>query len=560
MITNENSLLNRAARSQWLSFCVLGIIILFSHINIFDNQFVMDDFDYIVHWPLIQDLGNIPDFFIRFVPHPGQEGIYSPIKTLIHAFNYHLFGLNPFGYHVVSLIIHLIGSFFVYKIVRLLAVNNLTALIAAILFSLHPVQVESITYMTASVDMVGIVFLFIAFYYFVRFYQENTKNNLHYALAAVFSVLAVYTHELAISLPLLFTWYGICFPAKNIKLKNYAARLFPFYAIVLIYVLNKYFILGGITRGSYVADSFYLTMLITVKAMARYIYLCLFPFVLTHNHVISEGIFSFDHMDFDRIAVLSQSIYEPKVMIALLVLGCLAAIASVNFRKNPLVTFCIGWFYVSLLPVSNIIPSGVYFAERYLYPGMLGFCMLMTLGIINFNRLNIQKPKMNLSALSTFFLIGLILFYSLRTLLRNHEWRDEIAFFESAVWANPKSALMNNDLGIIYTDYGLIDKALLSFQKAIRLQPENPEFYFAMSEAYIQKRQYAQALEVLNKSIELKPDFAEVHYNLAGIYQVLGQPDKADKILDQALQYYRQQGRTEEAENLKDAFSAYFKE
>lgn len=544
-------------KSSALSGIVYGVVILLTRLNIFQNQFVKDDYDYIVNWPLIQNLGRFADYFIHYVPHPGQEGIYSPLKTLFHALSYHLFGLNPFGYHVLSLLIHLSAAVFVFKIVQRLVSGSNVAFLAGLLFSLHPVQVEAITYMTASIDMAGVVFMFISFYWFIRYWSEGQRRPKDYWLSLVFALLAVFTHELMISIPILFAWYLFC--VKKVKLGKMAVSVWPYAGIVLFYVACKYSVLGDIARGPYVYGSFYLTMLIILKAFAKYVFIVLFPITLTHNHVISQGIFSFDHADFDQVSVLSQSFFDWQVLISVLVLSFLAYMIKVNIKLRPVVAFCIGWFYLSLLPVSNIIPSSVYFAERYLYPGMLGFCLLLAMGINALIRLR-EEGKVIPPYLGQVCLIMLIGFYSGRTLLRNKDWKNEIVFYESAIRSNPKSALMRSDLGIIYTEFGDIPRAIESFNQSLAIQPRNPETYYALSEAYTQARMYTQAIEALEKSIELNPDYAESYYNLAGLYHFLNAQGLSKQYLDKSILIYRAQGRVEEAKELEDAFNQYLSE
>src|SRR3989338_6941211 len=123
-------------RQKFIHFSIIIVLVLAAFRNIFQNGFIMDDYDFIVHWPLIQDWSHLYRFFVWYIPPDGQLGIYSPLKTLFHALNYHLFGSNPFGYHVVSLIIHLISVFFVYRIAESLTRQPLAALISALLFSL----------------------------------------------------------------------------------------------------------------------------------------------------------------------------------------------------------------------------------------------------------------------------------------------------------------------------------------------------------------------------------------------------------------------------------------
>ncbi len=553
MLNKIKNIFDYIVKDEALSLIIVFILMVFSRVNIFVNNFVMDDMDFIVSWPLIQDLANWPSFFINYIPPAGQEGIYSPLKTLVHAIFYNLFGLNPLGYHIVSLLIHGSGIYFVYKIIDRLTGNKTIGFVSTVIFAVHPVQVEAITYMTASVDMVGIVFLFGAFYFLMLSVDEAGRKNVVYYMVSMFlGVLAVFTHELAISIPLLFLWYLFCYSKDSYK--KIFLRTLPFLAIVLIYVLCKILALGGITRGEYVGGSFYLTMLIAIKALFKYIVICFFPFVLTHNHIISSGISSFGQDDFDKYKVMAQSIFDLNTFIPFLMLLSLVALAVIYYRKNRLISFAIGWYFLALLPVSNIIPSGVLFGERYLYPGLLGFALMV--GVL----FDYAYNKNKIYAISLIVLLITTGFYVVRTLIRNADWKNEIALMESAVKANPQSALMRNDLGLIYTKNSRNEDALKSFKEALFRRSDDPVTYFSMAESYIQLKQYKNAIDSLEAAIKYNPEYAEAYYNLASIYAVWKMNDKALENLNKALIFYEKSGKKNEGEKLKKAFFSYYKD
>ena len=99
----------------WIALTVIFLITFVAYSNSFHNPFFMDDLSYIVNWSLIKDWSNLPQFFIGYTPPDGQEGIFSPLKTLMHAVNYSLFGLEPFGHHVFAFSSYLMAIFFIYK-------------------------------------------------------------------------------------------------------------------------------------------------------------------------------------------------------------------------------------------------------------------------------------------------------------------------------------------------------------------------------------------------------------------------------------------------------------
>jgi len=294
------------------------IILLFTALvysNTFKNDFIIDDHLFIVDWPMIKDFGNWPQFFGPNNQPKGEEGVYSPIKTCFHAINYNLWGSNPFGYHLVALLIHLLGTIFVYRISYQLASNGAVALLSGLLFGLHPVHVEAITFLTASIDSLGIVFLFISFYYFIQMRKNGNRGTASYLYSLFFAFIAIFTHELAVILPVLFLLYDLCLDQNNSSKSKIFLKISPYFIFVLFYVGLKSIILGSISRGGYLLGSIYLTMLVIIKVLAKYVIILLFPFQLSLNPEISRGIYAVDWQYFDREAVLLQSFFDVQVLL-----------------------------------------------------------------------------------------------------------------------------------------------------------------------------------------------------------------------------------------------------
>jgi protein O-mannosyl-transferase len=194
------------------SICIILLLTLAAYSNIFPNDFVLDDFDFIVYWPLIQDWNNLPQFFLGYTPPAGQEGIFSPLKTLVHAINYHLFGLNPLGHHIFSIIVHSTAVFFVYQLSHDFTKNRTVAFLSALFFGLHPVHAGVVSSMTGSVDVLGMLFLFVSFYLYVKAQEQGAILNQKYYIGSLIAAfVAIFSHELTLSLPLLCIWYNLCF-------------------------------------------------------------------------------------------------------------------------------------------------------------------------------------------------------------------------------------------------------------------------------------------------------------------------------------------------------------
>ena len=185
------------------------------------------------------------------------------------------------------------------------------------------------------------------------------------------------------------------------------------------------------------AGSFYLTALAMVKVMAKYIALTIFPYHLTLNHQIPNGIPALAYIDYKEQVYLSQKITDLSFLFSATVVVGTMATAIFLYKRLPIVTFCIFWFFASLTIVSNIIPLNNFMSERYLYLASYGWSLLVAYLVVEFwqgfksencevflrkRKLKILGSAVKLSTVLLF--VAILVFYSVRTYQRNGDWRD----------------------------------------------------------------------------------------------------------------------------------------
>ena len=563
----------RVIHRKKAAVAALAFIVLLSFYSAVDNDFVLDDFDNIVDSPSIKAWSNLPLTFTSFIPNDSQSWGYAPVKTLLFAINYYLWKDIPMGYIFTSLLIHLMTVLFVYKLTGFLTRNRLIAFFTALTFGIHPVQAESVTHISNGLESVGVLFLLLSFYFYVssspgclKFIVEENgnppagklkkKEESRYFISFLLAGLSIFTFELGLCLPLLFLLYEL-YREEKIDSKTFK-RVLPFLLLIPVYLIIKISVLGSLSREGYRLDSPYLTTLVMIKAWAKYVFLLLFPFQLSFNQVISPGIFSFNAEDFDRYAVISQSLLDVQVLLSLVMLSGLLYMAVKFYKEKPIVSFGISWFFISLFPVAPIFPTAAYFKERNLYLAIYGFCLVLgyLISLVFQKKIPMAKVKREVII---FGLTLTFIFYGIRTHTRNLDWFNQKTLLVSTVQVNSKSAFLHTKLGITLIRFGEPLEALEHFEKAAQLKPDDPDIYFAMAEAYSADGSYEKEIESLKKAIEMKPDFAESYYNLAGAYAYLGQGKQAQENLAKAVEIYRKQGRMLEAADQVETFIGFFK-
>ncbi|MBW2975596.1 tetratricopeptide repeat protein [Candidatus Woesearchaeota archaeon] len=549
-------------------FIVIILVTSFAYIGILKNGFVWDDHQFIEGWGLTRSFWNIPSVLKGATP-PEHTGVYRPLRGLFYMISYKLWKLNPPGYHFQSMMIHLICTVLVYLIAVQITKKKTIGFMASLLFGTHPIHTEAVTPAASGFDLIGIVFFLASFYLYLKAESEGNKAGWIYPCSAVFAALAFFTYELTLTLPILIVFYDICF--KRIKKESLYRRIkrySPYLISAMVYLFIRFFILDIWGKGGYFAGSFYLTMLTMSKAFLKYIYLVIFPFSLNFNHKISSGILSYVVTDMNREAVIAQSVLDFNILSSIAVIIALLAIMMKGIKKFPLVSFCIGWFFIGLLPVSNIIPQLVVLSEKYLYIPSFGFCLLFSYLTYNLYSSISKKNKLMGKAIAVLFAF-VVISYTITAIERNKDWRDDLALWSKTAERSPESAFAHNNLGWVLHLKGEKGPALEEYEKALKINPRlfevyynigliyqsegkneiaieyykkaisiNPDYalpYHELGKAYYEQGMNEPAIEEYKKAISINPGFKEAYYNLGNAYHALGDIDHAMKEYRKAL-------------------------
>ena len=307
-----------------LHLLLIVLVTAFSYSNIFQNEFVWDDPHFIVSWEEIQDLRNIPNLLMGDLP-PEHRDVYRPIRSVSYALSYQLFGTDPFGYHLLSISVHLLCTILIYLIVLRITKKNMVALITSLLFGAHPVHTEAITFITTSFDIIGMTFFFAAFHFYLLSQQKGNPDHIaHYRVAYFISILcaaiAFFTYELTLTLPFLLVLHQSCFGRQTgLNLWSKVKVHLPYFLAAIIYLTIRFVVVEVGSRGGYFAGSFYHTSLTMLKAFTKYLLILLFPINIGIEHVLPTNILTLSAYAVNKpAAFLSQSIFDPAVVLSIL--------------------------------------------------------------------------------------------------------------------------------------------------------------------------------------------------------------------------------------------------
>lgn len=468
----------------------LSFLTLLCFCNIFGNEFVWDDHEFIVENPLIRSLSFLPQALKESVVN-----LYRPLRSALYILSYALFQDLSLGYHIVGLGLHLLCVLVLFALLIQLGFPFLTALLGGALFAVLPVHTESVTFITASYDLLGPLFFLLSFTFFILKGKKQIFSWLFFGLALLSS-------EMTITLPLLLFAYLILIQ-KDSFLSSFG-RVVPFLLLSLSYLFLRFVILDiGARDTQYLGGSALVTFLTMPRVGLEYLRLLFWPLPLLA-----------DYRHFDLI----QSPIQPGFLISIGVLLGLSLLLFIKRQNWKWSAFAWVWLWVALLPVSNLLPMGNVMAERYLYLPSIALCFVLN---DFFTR---WEKKRGIA------LCSLLILFSGLTFVRNFDWKNEITLWTKTALQAPGSFVAHNNLGSHYLTKGLYNSSFDEISHALRLKPDFVDAYTNLGALFEKRKMWEQAQKAYEKAIQLNPNHAAAHCNLGNIYLKLGDRRKAMEL------------------------------
>lgn len=510
---------NHPHKSKAILILLVVFISFGVYANSLFNDLVYDDIQQVLENRWIRNVQYIPDILSKnvwaFEREEAGWHYYRPLMHLVYMANYHIFGLRPWGFHLVNVIFHTSISVLVFLItfnllgkwrVGAFHSGSLPSLAAALLFATHPIHTEVVTWVAGIPELTFTFFGLLSLFFYMRADDGNgTKSNLILSLA--FFPLALLSKETALILPMLLIVYDFAVRRLKVRIKSYI----PYVVLCLLYLLVRFHVLGGFApfkRHSHLSAYQYAINIFPL--FAQYLSKLLFPVGLNAFYVFHP----------------ITSILEMKGVASLGVAAAFMVFALMLAKKKRMAFFGLCLIALPLIPALYIPALGENtFAERYLYLPSFGFVFLIAL---------IAAYAEKRREAFTFFIIisGLVLcLYTLATVQRNRVWRNEYDLWVDTVKKSPDGATPHNNLGIVYNDRGETDRAIEQFQMALRLKPNYAAARNNLGLAYGKKGMVDRAIEQFRIALSVKP--------LSGTYVNLGIAYGSKGLIDQAIEQYR---------------------
>jgi protein O-mannosyl-transferase len=476
--------------------------------------------------PWIRDWSQVGNFFFTDVwsftnNQSGSSNYYRPFHMLAHAVGYTISGLKPYGFHLINILLHCLNTLFVSFIAHRLTGNRAISIAGGLLFALHPVHAESVSWIAGITDPLCAVFYFGAVYIYLHDDRsEGVRSGFYCALLFICALLS---KEMAFMLPLILVWLDVSL-GKKLHWGRYAAMAasFGIYAAFRVHALTR-FNVNQLPTGL----NFHDRLLSSIVLIGEYLAKAFVPFNINAFHVFHPTV----------------SVADYRFILSVLVLLSYALGAWI-FRSDRKMLFLIGFIPLSLLPVLNINGVGEnIFADRYLYIPSLASCLLIPMlahkaaGSL-FPNSEISVRNMVLGTAGVISIVFACLLYGNSSIYRNN-----LLLYSETVKRSPDSAIMAGSLGWRYFEAGKVKDAEYWLRRSVENWnrsyikiPHNLGFIsVAISSVYIRQGKPAEALEYLRKAYALNPRDLGILQNFASILIYARQYDLARQACERAI-------------------------
>jgi tetratricopeptide (TPR) repeat protein len=508
---------------------LIALVTIAAFLPALENQFVnWDDNENLTDNPHYRGLGW-PQ--LRWMWTAFHAGHYMPLTWMSFGLDYLLWGMQPIGYHLSSLLLHTANAVVFYFLARRLlglvlanpaergqAGLTLSAGFAALLFALHPLRVESVVWATERRDVLSGFFYLLTVLAYLRACGGEERCRWWYAGSVALFVCALLSKSMAVSLPVVLLildvyplrrlggtrgWWGEA--ARRVYLEK-----IPFVLLALAASAIAFLALAGLQNMSSLDDLSVLGRLaVSAYGLSFYLWKTVAPVNLSPLYELT--------------------VVNPSAIPFLLSYGVVLTVTALAWtvrRRVPGLPATWLAYVVILLPVLGLFQNGAQIAaDRYTYLAGLGWAILTGAGLFAFwSRL----PSVLIGTT-----ICVLLGFAALTWTQTHVWRNSQTLWTHALAIDPNSPLAEYGLGDALARQGKLAEAIEHFRRALAMMPDFAEGQYNWGHALAQQGRLAEAIERYREALAIRPDYPEAHYNWG---HALAQQGR----LAEAIEHYRE--------------------
>ena len=526
----------------------LAVLVFILYGQSINFEFTLDDdLFYLKHSSVQQGISGLQEFFSygSLNKFDGTEGLqpYRPITLFVFAIQKTLFDNSPAMAHLMNVLLYILLLQILFSLIKKLfpTLNVYLISLICVLFTTHPIHSEVVASVKSMDELLAAIFAFLSWKFLLP-NDENTKlkpSALVFGL--LFFILALLSKESAIAFLVIIPLAHFMLMQKDLKSTIYMFVSLAF--VAGLFLLLRHQVLGN---GTSKADSQELENVLSAtknfgentatKAVILFYYIKLLfiPWPLNWDY------------SFNQIPVANWASWMS--WLSIFIYGSLFVFAILKFKKHPVLSFSILFFFIASSPTNNLfILNGATVGERFLFVPSFGFA----LGIVFLmnHLLNIDAQQFSGKFKNVFigiFSLLLIVFSGL-TMARVGDWKDNLSLFEKGVESAPNSSRTQYSLATEYLNRGealtdtaerneLLRKSLEHFSKSLDIYPKNKLSHYNSSKCYAFLKDTASAMIHYRKAIELDNKYIMPYNNLGVIFHARNEFDSAQYYYEKVLE------------------------
>ena len=490
-------------------YCFILLLILipiFSYGQLFSHKFVnYDDETYLIYLIGIYNQGLLS--VVSSISTDIVNANWHPVTLLSLFIDFSISGGSPAWFHLSNLIIHVLNGIILFVILNHFSFDKRISFLVALLFLLHPVQVEAVSWVAERKGLLAAFFALLSTLFYLMHIEKDKRIFLFFS-AAMFA-MSLLSKASLIMLPILLLmidWWPMgrinsaSDLAKKVKEKYLFILIAVLFSIITIYVHGKSGALTDISTIS-ISERLIHIFVIYIQYLQQFIY----PFELSVFYPYERGR------------------HWLQIFFAIIILVSITIIAVKKINKFPYILFGWSWFIVMLFPVAGLVQTGGHdHADRYMYfpiIGLLIIAILLTVEICT--RFNV-RPLIKYGATISFIII-----LSIITFITIIPWKNTYTLFFNALMYTENNFIAHRNLSTAYLSDGILDDGMMHYEKARSIRPDFVSLYDGVSHKLTLIKEYDLAVKVLSDGIESGIENGEIYRKIAQIELVNKNYNKA---------------------------------
>jgi|GEM_PF-1685761 len=478
-------------------FLVFAVSLVY--MNAVFGKFVWDDQTIVVRNEAIKSFGNIAYIFSHdFAKMTNYNGnIYRPMQELSYMWDCFLWGMYPAGFHLTNILLHIGCVLLLFYIVLPVSGSKSVAFFSSLIFGLHPINTEAVTYISGRSDSLFLFFMLASLLLYIK--EGGHKNIIIKTGCMALSVIAYFisllSRETALVFPVLLIAYEIFISGK----KGFKSLIKPllFLAVAAMFLVIRSKVLpvaNPIQNQPIVLQGLALPFFpLLSKIIVKYFYIMLFP-VNLHMWNIQD---------------LVKSVIEKEFFLNIILLAAIIAAAIALVKRDRKAAFWLSWFIIFLLPHLPPVKLNAPFAEHWIIASSIGIYVIAASFIFA------MISKFNATKWTAFVILSLIAIYlATLTVSRNVDWLDEPSIYNNTLKYGRYPNVLSN-LGVYYEIRGEYDNSVKAHQEALAIVPNRPSYHNNIALVYLKMGRPDLAIGHWKRSLVLDPDQPRIRERLS---------------------------------------------